>query len=94
MPRYTKPIVIRALLGALILLWLAAQVATLAHQVEVEKHPTNCDWCLTHASIGHALGAMPPVLSPTGPAPLALALVLVVVAPRCVSVYRCRAPPR
>jgi hypothetical protein len=94
MPRYATPTVIRVLLGALILLWLAAQGATLAHQVDVEKHPTNCDWCLTHASVGHALGAMPPVLPPAGPAPLALALVLVVGAPRCVCVYRGRAPPR
>jgi uncharacterized membrane protein len=94
MQRYTSAAVVRALLGALMLLWLAAQVVTLAHQLDVEKHPASCDWCLTHASVGHALGTTPPVLPPVGVAPLALALVLVVVALRFVPVYQGRAPPR
>lgn len=94
MQRYAPPAVFRTLLGALLLLWLAAQTASLAHQLDVEKHPASCDWCLTHASVGHALGVSPPVLPPAASAPLALGAMLVLVTPRFIPAYRGRAPPR
>ncbi len=94
MPRYASPAFLRTLLGALLLLWLAAQVITLAHQVDVEQHQASCDWCLTHASVTDALGGALPHVPPAAVVSLALGLVLVIAAPRFVSVYRGRAPPR
>ncbi len=94
MPRYASPTLLRTLLGTLLLLWLAAQIITLAHQVDVEQHQASCDWCLTHASVTDALGAMLPHVSPAALESLALGLVLVIAAPRFVPVYRGRAPPR
>ncbi len=93
MQRYASPAVLRTLLGALLLLWLAAQTVSLAHQLDAEKHPASCDWCLTHASVGHALGTTLPVLPAAGSVPLSLGLVLAIVALRFVPVYRGRAPP-
>lgn len=93
MQRFTSPALSRVLLAAL-LLWLAAQSVALVHELDVDQHQTTCDWCLTHASLGHAAAAMPPLVPPATLAVLLFGFVVVAAMPRLLRAYHGRAPPR